>query len=209
MTFAELAISRATPKLKAPNFEKLLRFVNSVFDKQTSINDITQDMRNLGSDVSFVLDEIGKIFGVFPRPKIPATGFSGGDFFAYDLTAYDVAIYASEADAARTLNNSEYALFLRATAMITNMRGTVAEWELVYSILTGGAGVYIVNRTAEYDVIVFKELTTDEKRLVESLTRRTSNLTVKLNLLGTVPEGTSAFAYALSAYGSASYIITW
>ena len=209
MSFAELAVTRATPKLRSPNFETLLRFASSVFDRQTPVNDITINMRNMDHNVSFVLDEIGKILGVFPRPKIPSTGFSGGDYFAYDLTGYDESIYATEADAARPLNNAEYSQYLKATAIRTNMRGTVAEWELVYSALSGGAGVTIVNRAAEYDVIVNKLLSTDEKRLVESLTRKINNLTVKLVFFGTVSDGGEAATYGTATYGTASYISFW
>jgi len=209
MTKAELAITRITPKLNSENFKKVVRYVNSIFDRDTDIIDVIKNSRDLDSDNSFVLDELGKLFGIEKRPTITATGTAGGSVFAYDLTAYDVAAYTDEEGAYRELTNSEYSRLLKAVAVLNGSDGSVGSWELAYSAVGGGYGAYILNDASVMNVNINYLLSPDEKKIVQIFQRLYNPLTVSVNLTSTTAEGTMPFIFGVTPFGYASFITPW
>lgn len=209
MDFKELAITRVTPKFaKGNNFKNLLRFEVNIFDKTSQDVAIIKDLRNIDSEYSIVLNEVGKLLGVYPRPNLEV-GIQGFGHFQYGVTPYGQAPYATIRDnlLIRPLNDVEYRRLLSATATLTTFNGTIEDWIRLFTELSGGAAV-IINKAAEYDIIIKKDLTDFEKNLVEFLSSKIDNLTVEHNFLGTT-DGIQPFQYGVTGYGEAPYLKTW
>ena len=207
MTFEDLALTRITPKFRGKkNFENILSFLLSFLDKNADSVEIIRELKNLDSDSEIVLNELGKLLGLFPRPQL-ATTEAGAGFFQYGTNGYGFP-YAGEGNLnIRELTNTEYSRLLKAAAILTTFNGTIEEWVKLYSIIAG-ANAYIVNKQSTYDIIIKKDLSTFEKSLIEFLTKDIDNLTVSKGFLGTSLDE-QPFQYGLSAYNQAPYIKSW
>jgi len=207
MTYQELAISRITPKFsKANNYKNILRFTTSIFDKTVSDVQIIKDLKNLESSSTLVLNEIGKLLGVFPRPFLEI-GTQAEGFFQYNTNGYDQFPYIGKNESIRQLTDPEYTRLLKAAATLTTFNGTMDDWIKFYTVLSGGDAV-IVNKTSTYDIIIKKDLSDFDKRLIEFLSDRVDNLTISRGFLGT-SDTAQPFQYGISAYGVAPYIQAW
>ena len=153
MTYQELALSRITPKFsKANNYKNILKFMVNIFDKTVSDVQIIKDLKNLESTSTIVLNELGKLLGVYPRPYLEIGNQAEG-FFQYDTNGYDQFPYIGENDQIRQLTNPEYTRLLKAAATLTTFNGTMDDWIKFYTIISGGEAV-IVNKTSTYDIII-------------------------------------------------------
>ena len=208
MTFKELAVTRITPKFaNGNNYKNVLRFMVDFLDENKSDIDLIKDLKNLNSDSSIVLDELGKLLGLYPRPSLPV-GITGSGFFQYDTSGYNQFPYAGEGNLnIRPLTDEEYSRLLRAASVLTTFNGTMDEWIKLYTIISG-AEAYIVNKRSSYDIIIKKDLSDFDKALIEFLTKDIDNLTVSKDFLGTVP-GNQPFQYGVSGYDTSPYITTW
>ena len=209
MDFKELALTRITPKFaNGNNFKNVLRFMTNIFDNTFQDVAIIKDLKNLGSDKAIVLDELGKLLGVYPRPFLES-GAQGEGFFQYGVVGYDSAPYASASSNVniRQLTNTEYTRVLRAAASLTTFNGTIDDWINFYTVLSGGTAV-IVNKASTYDIIIKKDLSQFDKNLIEFLSEGLDNLTVNKSFLGT-SDGIQPFQYGVTGYGQAPYIKSW
>ena len=209
MTFKELALTRITPKFsKANNYKNILRFMVNIFDETITDVQIIKDLKNIESSSTIILNELGKLLGVFPRPYLE-TGVTGIGFFQYGVNGYNVAPYASIGanDNIRQLTNPEYTRLLKAAATLTTFNGTMDDWIKFFTVLSGGEAV-IINKPSSYDIIIKKDLSDFDKRLVEFLSSQVENLTVSKGFLGTT-DSVQPFQYGISGYGIAPYIKTW
>jgi hypothetical protein len=209
MTFKELALTRISPKfVNGNNYRNVLRFMVNIYDKTSQDLVIIKDLKNLESQFSLVLDEIGKLLGVYPRPFLEI-GLQGIGFFQYGITEYGTAPYASQDEniAIRSLTNEEYIRLLKAAATLTAFNGTMNDWLKFFTELSGGVAV-IVNKPSSYDIIIKKDLTLFEKNLVEFLSDRVDNLTVKKDFLGTT-DGVQPFQYGVAGYDTSPYVNSW
>jgi hypothetical protein len=207
MTYKELALTRITPKFsKANNYKNILRFMVDIFDETVPDVQIIKDLKNLESTSTIVLNELGKLLGVYPRPYLEIGNQAIG-FFQYDTNGYDQVPYIGENDKIRQLTNLEYTRLLKAVATLTAFNGTIDDWIKFYTAISGDEAV-IVNKTSIYDIIIKKELTDFDKRLIEFLSDKVDNLTISRGFLGT-SDSVQPFQYGLSAYGIAPYIKTW
>jgi len=209
MTFKDLALSRISAKLvNGNNYKNVLRFMANIYDKTSQDPILIKDLKNLNSEFSLVLDEIGKLLGVYPRPFLEV-GVQGDGFFQYGITGYGLAPYASQDTnvAIRELTNEEYIRLLKAASTLTTFNGTMNDWLKFFTELSGGVAV-IINKPSSYDIIIKKDLTLFEKNLVEFLSSRVDNLTVKKDFLGTT-DGVQPFQYGVSGYGISPYVNSW
>jgi len=208
MTFKDLAVSRVTPKFtNGNNFKNVLRFMNDIFDDTASDVKLIKDLKNMGSDSTVVLNEIGKLLGVYPRPLIEI-GVTGDGFMTWDISEWDtVPFFTTGSDTSRSLTNEEYSRVLRSFASGTTFNGTVDEWSNAIGLMVN-ASVYIVNKASTYDIIVLKELTQFEKNLVEVLLNGIDNLTVEKGFLGTSSNG-QPFQWDLTGWDTAGFIEDW
>ena len=116
MTYKELALTRITPKFsKANNYKNILRFMVNIFDETVSEVQIIKDLKNIESTSTIVLNELGKLLGVYPRPYLEIGNQAAG-FFQYDTNGYDQVPYIGENDKIRQLTNPEYTRLLKAAA---------------------------------------------------------------------------------------------
>ena len=100
--------NRITPKFRnSKNFNNILEFLNTYDESSLSI---LQDMNNLDSSYSIVLDEIGKTLGVYPRPNVPNIIDGESTRFLLDFTLMDSDIPMTNEDdgAFRPTSNAEY-----------------------------------------------------------------------------------------------------
>ena len=205
MTFQELAVSRITPKCSnANNFKNILRFTTSIFDKTVSDVELIKDLKNMNSESTIVLDEIGKLLGVFPRP-ILEIGTEGDGFMQWDVLGWDTTpFFTLGSEDIRPLTNIEYSRLLRATATLMAFNGTVDDWSSLIGKLSD-AQVYLVNLASTYDIVILKDLTQFEKNLLEFLLNQIDNLTVKKGFLGTSSSG-QPFQWDVTAWDTTNII---
>jgi hypothetical protein len=209
MTYIELAKERLTPKFQnKTNFNRVMEYTGSIFDQFTPYIEVARQAKSIGNAETYILDEIGKLLGAYPRPFVPITAVES-TFFTYDLNGYDVYPYTSSSTSVRRMNDDEYRRYLRAISTLTNFNGTVPHWERLISRLAYNAIVYIQNLGGSYGVIIYKTLTDADKIIISSVLDKINNLTIEINLIGTVPEGTEPFVYGISTYGSGVYITPW
>jgi len=209
MDFKDLAITRITPKFgNGNNFKNVLRFTTNIFDNTLSDVEIIKDLKNMGSSSTIVLDEIGKLLGVYPRPFLES-GVQGEGFFTYGLISYDSAPYASiESNVnIRPLTDPEYTRVLRAASILTVTNGTIEDAIKFFSVLSGGTA-FIVNKASTYDIIIKKDLSQFDKNLIEFLSKDLDNLTVSKGFLGTTDDQ-QPFQYGVTGYGTSPYIKSW
>lgn len=209
MTLEELALSRVTIKFKkSNNFNNLIRLCASIFDKTKEDVNLINDLKNIDSEYSLVLDEIGKLLGIYPRPII-ATGVTGEGFFTLDLTGLDIAPLFSENEnlSTREATNIEYKRILKAYSSLSNLNGTVEEWVKFYSLISDSKA-YIVNKSSNFDIIIKKDLTNFEKAFILEISKKPNNLTVSKNFLGTT-DGGQPFQFDISPFDSATFVKSW
>lgn len=209
MTLEELALSRITVKFKnSNNFRNLVRFATSIFDKTIEDVDLVGDLKNIDSEYSLVLDEIGKLLGIYPRPKI-ATGLNGEGFLQLDISKIDVSPFASENEnlAIREATNNEYKRVLKAYSSLSNTRGTIGDWVRFYSLISDSSA-YILNKGSEFDIIIKKDFNNFEKAFILLISKDLSNLTVNKNFLGTTSGG-QPFQFDVSPFDSSPFVKSW
>ena len=197
--------NRITPKFRnAKNFNNILEFLNTYDESSLSI---LQDMNNLDSSYSIVLDEIGKTLGVYPRPNVPNIIDGESTRFLLDFTLMDSDIPMTNEDngAFRPTSNAEYSRILRAYAMGINFRGKMQEWEDILFALTGAGSVF-ENKASKFGIIIKKDLNIVEKKIVEYALQNNS-LTVSIDFIGTA--STSAFRMDLSEMDKDLMIKSW
>lgn len=207
--FLSLAKSRITPKFRdGENYNKVNDFLNQFFNDNKIDITIIKDMKNLDTEYTFVLNELGKLLGV-ERP-ILKIGIQVSGFFQYGINGYGLAPYAEEDDALdiRPATDEEYRRLLKAASRLTFFEGTINEMVKLLNDLTDKE-CYIVNGRGEYDIIVKSTLTSEEKALIEFFVAKFNILTVQSNLLGTASVGTQPFQYGVTGYGTAPYIEQW
>lgn len=197
--------TRITPKFRdSKNFENVIDFLTT-YDN-TSL-EILRDINNMDSQYSFILDEIGKTLGVFPRPFVPKDIDGFPTIFTYDISAYDTVPYADDIlGAYRSMSDNEYSKLLRVFAMGINFNGTYQEWEDMLFVLTG-AKAYFSNAPSSFGITVQKNLGIVEKALIEYALRYNS-LTISIDYIGTT-DGDVPFTYDVTAYDSSSYVTPW
>ena len=208
MTFKEIALSRITPKFRnSPNFKAVLSFMVGFFDERSADIDIIGLMRDMESDSSIVLNELGKILGVYPRPRF-ATSITGNPtIFTFDLTPLDTVPLATLDDyGVRELSNEEYTRVLKSTSRFTSFKGTLEDWEDVIAD-AANADVYLTNKRSSFDIIVLKDLSVLDKALVEFILNR-NNLTVSKGFLGTT-TGAVPFAFDVTPLDVGAFINPW
>jgi hypothetical protein len=209
MTYVELAKARLTPKFQdKTNFSRVMEYIGTIFDQFSPYTEMARNAKSIGSAETYILNEIGKLLGAYPRPFVPITA-TESTFFAYDLNGYDEYPYTSSSTGVRRLTDEEYRRYLRAIAVLTNFSGTVPEWERLISRLAYDAGVYIQNEGGSFGIVIYKTLTDADKILISSLLGKINNLTIDINFIGTVPEGTVPFTYGVSPYGIGAYVTAW
>jgi len=208
MTFQELAVSRITPKLaNGNNFRNVLRFMTNIFDEFSSDVDIIKDLKSLGSDNTIVLNELGKLLGIYPRPLIEI-GVTGDGFMTWDVSEWDsIPFFTTGSETSRPLTNKEYSRVLKAFAVGTTFNGTIDEWSLAIGTMVN-AKAYIINKASTYDIIILKDLTQFEKNLLEFLLKDIDNLTVKKGFFGTAPGG-QPFQWDVTPWDEAPFITDW
>lgn len=208
MTFQDLAVSRITPKLSnGNNYKNLVRFTNSIFDKTISDIQLIKDLKNLNSDSTIVLNELGKLLGAFPRP-ILEIGTSGDGFVAWDISKWDtIPFFTVGSEDIRPLTNMEYSRLLKAVATLNAFNGTVDDWSSLIGSLADSS-VYIVNKPSAYDIIILKDLTDFEKNLLEFLLSQIDNLTVSRDFLGTSSSG-QPLQWDITPWDTVSFINPW
>lgn len=197
--------TRITPKFRdSKNFENVIDFLTT-YDN-TSL-EILRDINNMDSQYSFILDEIGKTLGVFPRPFVPKDIDGFPTIFTYDISAYDTVPYADDIlGAYRSMSDNDYSKLLRVFAMGINFNGTYQEWEDMLFVLTG-AKAYFSNAPSSFGITVQKNLGIVEKALIEYALRYNS-LTISIDYIGTT-DGDVPFTYDVTAYDSSSYVTPW
>ena len=208
MTFQDLAVSRITPKLsKGNNYKNVVRFTTSIFDKTVTDIQLIKDLKNLDSDSTIVLNELGKLLGVYPRP-ILEIGVSGDGFIQWDVSKWDVVpFYTVGSEYVRPLTNIEYTRLLKATATLTTFNGTMDDWSKLIGFLSD-ASVYLVNKPSSYDIIILKDLTDFEKSLIEFLLSKINNLTVNRDFLGTSTGG-QPMQWDVTEWDTLEFINPW
>ena len=146
--------TRITPKFRnSQNFKNILEFLTT-YDTE-SLRQL-QEVNNLDSQYGFVLDEIGKTLGIFPRPLVPLLINGLPSVFTYDVSRYDTVPYADDVlGSFREMSNAEYSKLLRVFAKGINFDGTIQEWEDIIFILTG-ASCSISNKVSSFGIIVQK-----------------------------------------------------
>ena len=203
-----MALDRVTPKFRdKTNYKRIINYVAGLFDPKTSYIEIIKKAKSISDSETYLLDELGKLLGAYPRPFVPISA-TESDFFVYDLNGYDQYPYASESQSVRRLNDAEYRLLLRGYAILANVKGTVGDWENIISAVAGDVPVRVINRPSEFDVVIQADLTDSEKRLIEALLDKVNNLTVSIRFLGTT-SGDTPFTYGITPYSTASYIEGW
>ncbi len=197
--------TRITPKFRdSKNFENVIDFLTT-YDNASL--EILRDVNNMDSQYSFILDEIGKTLGVFPRPFVPKDIDGFPTIFTYDISAYDTVPYADDIlGAYRSMSDNEYSKLLRVFAMGINFNGTYQEWEDMLFVLTG-AKAYFSNAPSSFGITVQKNLGIVEKALVEYALRYNS-LTISIDYIGTT-DGDVPFTYDVTPYDSTSYVTPW
>ncbi len=131
-------------------------------------------MRDLDNATGYALNEIGKILGAYPRPIIPTISTLG--VMQWDVTQWDRVPWASgRVFYGTAINDHYYRQYLKAIARMKNMRGTVEDWEDVFSLLGGVRAkienkvdtptVFLYGQHSHYDIIVFRELVKDLNNL--------------------------------------------
>jgi len=207
MTFQDLAVSRITPKFaNANNYKNIVRFTTSIFDKSVTDIELIKDLKNLNSESTIVLDELGKLLGIYPRP-ILEIGTSGDGFMQWDVLGWDTTpFFTLGSEDIRPLTNLEYSRLLRAVATLMTFNGTVDDWSSLIGKLAD-ASVYIVNKPSSYDIVILKTLTQIEKNLLEFLLDKIDNLTVKKGFLGT--SDNQPFQWDVTAWDTVSFIEPW
>lgn len=208
MDFKNLAVSRITPKFaNGNNFKNVLRFMNDIFDDTLTDVELIRDLKNMGSNNSIVLDELGKLLGIFPRPLIEI-GVTGEGFMTWDISEWGtVPFFTTGSETSRTLTNAEYTRVLRSYAAGTTFNGTIDEWSNAIGLMVD-ARVYIVNKASTYDIVVLKTLTQFEKNLVEFLLNGIDNLTVEKGFLGT-SDGEQPFQFDITGWDTSPFITDW
>ena len=208
MTYLQMALDRVTPKFRdKTNYKRIINYVAGLFDPKTQYIDIIKKAKSISDSETYLLDELGKLLGAYPRPFVPISA-TESDFFVYDLNGYDQYPYASESQSVRRLNDEEYRRLLRGYAILSNIKGTVGDWENIISAVAGDAPVRVINRPSEFDVVIQADLTDSEKRLIEALLDKVNNLTVSIRFLGTT-SGETPFTYGITPYSTAAYIEGW
>lgn len=197
---------RVTPKFRdSDNFNNILEFLTTYDEESLAI---IKDMNNLDSDYSIVLDEIGKSLGVYPRPLLPKTIDGKPIVFTYGLSQYGTVPYSfADLGEYRPMTDKEYSKVLRVFALGLNFSGKIQEWEDILYVLTNST-VSFSNQASQFGIVVHRDLSFLEKKIIEYVLRYNS-LTVSINLIGTVPEGTEPFRYGISQYGNMAYPETW
>jgi hypothetical protein len=195
---------RVTPKFRnSTNFKNVLDFL---VEYDSSSFTIINDVNNLDSEYGFILDEIGKTLGAFPRPFVPKTIDGLPTIFTYDLSKYDSVPYGELSGSYRPMSNFEYSKILRVFAKGINFRGTIQEWEDIVFILTGVKS-YFSNAASKFGIIVQKDLDITEKAIVEYALRYNS-LTVNIDYIGTTVSETP-FTYDVAPYNTSAYVTPW
>ena len=203
-----MALDRVTPKFRdKTNYKRIINYVAGLFDPKTPYIEIIKKAKSISDSETYLLDELGKLLGAYPRPFVPISA-TESDFFVYDLNGYDQYPYASESQSVRRLNDAEYRLLLRGYAILANVKGTVGDWENIISAVAGDVPVRVINRPSEFDVVIQADLTDAEKRLIEALLDKVNNLTVSIRFLGTT-SGETPFTYGITPYSTAAYIEGW
>jgi hypothetical protein len=209
MTYVELAKARLTPKFQnKTNFSRVMEYVGTIFDQFTPYIEMARQAKSIGNAETYILNEIGKLLGAYPRPFVPITA-TESNFFVYDLNGYDEYPYTSASTGVRRLTDEEYRRYLRAIAVLTNFNGTVPEWERIVSRLAYDAAVQISNSGGSFGVVIQMTLEDSDKILISSLLDKINNLTIDINYIGTSPEGTTPFTYGVTPYGIGAYVEAW
>lgn len=209
MTYAELAKTRLTPKFQGKqNFDRVMNYIGAIFDDKVPYIELTRNAKNIDVEDSYILNEIGKLLGAYPRPFVPITAVESSSF-AYDLNGYDFYPYQSTSSGVRRLTDDEYRRYLRAISVLTNFSGTVPEWERLISRLAYNAAVQIFNDGGSFGIVVQYDLTDADKILIASLLDRVNNLTINIDYIGTSSEGTTPFTFGISKFDEAAFVQEW
>lgn len=197
--------TRITPKFRnSKNFKNVLEFLTTYDNSSLAI---LNDVNNMDSQYSFILDEIGKTLGIYPRPFVPKDINGFPTIFTYDLSLYDTVPYADDIDGSyRRMSDFEYSKLLRIFAKGLSFMGTVQEWEDIVFILTG-ANATFSNAPSSFGVVIKKDLGIVEKAIVEYALKYNS-LTVSIDYIGTTSGGTP-FTYDTSTYDNSEYPKPW
>ena len=209
MGYISTAQSRVTPKFTdGKNFKNLLKFL--VYDLEDLESDISiiKDMKNMDTDSTFALNELGKLLGI-DRP-ILKVGVTVEGFFQYGINGYGLNPYASEDDALdiREATDDEYRRLIKAVAKLSLFRGTIDDTVSLFNEIVDDK-TYIINGAGSFDIIVKKDLTDTEKALVEYFADYFDILCVEKTLLGTISEDVNVFQYGVNGYGTSQYLEAW
>jgi len=198
-------LDRITPKFRnSTNFKNILNFLTTY---DTTSLDILNDANNLDSEYGFVLDEIGKTLGVYPRPFVPLLIGEFPAVFTLDLSQLDTVPPAGDGIAYfRKMTNFEYSKLLRAFAMGINFNGTIQEWEDIIFALTGAKSRFY-NNASYFGIVVQKDLDIVEKAIIEYALRYNS-LTVSIDYIGTT-DGTYPFTFDVYGFDDTSFVSEW
>ena len=178
--------TRITPKFKkSENFENTLDFLTTY---DTASLAILRDVNNMDSNYGFVLDEIGKTLGIFPRPFVPKDIGGLPTYFVLDLSKLDTVPLVNDTTSQyREMSNDEYSRLLRVFAKGINFRGTIQEWEDIIFILTD-ANCSLSNKRSTFGLIIQKDLDIVQKAILEYALRYNS-LTISIDYIGTTSGG--------------------
>ena len=197
---------RITPKFRnSQNFKNVLEFLTTYDDE--SLN-ILNDVNNMDSQYGFILDEIGKTLGIYPRPFVPNTIGDFPTFFVLDISELDTVPMVNDPLAEyRQVSNLEYSKLLRVFAKGINFRGTIQEWEDILFVLTG-AKTSFDSKPSRFGLVVQKDLNILDKALVEYALRYNS-LTVNIDYVGTTSEGLTPFLLDVTPLDEGVFIEPW
>ncbi len=198
--------SRITPKFKnSTNFKNILDFLTT---HDTSSLKILNDVSNLDSEYTLVLDEIGKTLGVYPRPYVPLLIDGYPSRFTLDISLLDtVPMTNDDEEDYRPMSNEEYSKILRVTAKGINFRGTVQEWEDILYILTDAVANFD-SQPSRFGLVVQKDLTIVEKAITKYALKQ-NLLTINIDYIGTTADNETPLVLDIGNLDESVFIEPW
>lgn len=196
--------NRITPKFRnSKNFKNILDFLTT-YDTESFA--ILSEANNLDSNYDFVLDEIGKTLGVYPRPYVPQTIGGFPTVFTLDYSRFDTVPFGDENGAYRKMSNLEYSKLLKIYAKLSDFNGTINEWEDIIFIATGARCMF-ENYASRFGITILKQLDILEKSIIEYSVRK-NLLTVSIDFIGTT-NGQNVFQLDATGFDTSEFVTPW
>jgi hypothetical protein len=197
--------TRITPKFQnSNNYKNAIDFLTTYDTESVAV---LREVNNMDSNYGFVLDEIGKTLGIYPRPFVPKDIDGLPTYFKLDLSKLDTVPLVNDFTSQyRRMSNLEYSRLLRAFAKGINFKGTIQEWEDIIFILTG-AKCSISNQRSKFGLIIQKNLDIVQKAILEYALRYNS-LTISLDFIGTT-SGNNPFLLDKSQLDVDEFVSEW